>query len=164
MVNLIVACSLNNVIGSNNEIPWHISEDLKHFKEKTLNQCVIMGRKTFESIGRPLPGRENIVITSKENYRKKDCIITTDSLEKAIKKSNHLKEIFIIGGERVYKEALELGIVKKIYLTKINKEVSGDRFFHPPEKGFKVVSRNNVDVEGYNLDFIEIENEKYSIK
>jgi len=160
MVNLIVACSSNNVIGSNNKIPWHISEDLKHFKEKTLNQCVIMGRKTFESIGRPLPGRENIVITSKKNYCKKDCIITTDSLEKAIRKSNHLKEIFIIGGEKVYKEALELGIVKKIYLTKINKEVSGDRFFYPPEKGFKVTSQNNIDVEGYNLDFIEIENEK----
>lgn len=149
MINLIVATSLNGVIGKNNKILWNIPDDLRYFKNKTLGSSIIMGRKTFESIGKPLPKRENIVITSNKNYRKKGVIVV-DSLEKAIRKCNHLNEIFIIGGQKVYEEALDLKVVEKIYQTLINKEIPGDRVFYPP-KEFKLISR--VDKTDKNYDF-----------
>jgi dihydrofolate reductase len=155
MINLIVATSKNGTIGKNNKIPWDIPEDLRYFKNRTLGSSIIMGRKTFESIGKPLPKRENIVITSNKNYRKKGVIVV-DSLEKAIKKSSHLNEIFIIGGERVYEEALNLEVVERIYQTKIHKEIPGDRFFYLP-KDFKLVSKEDKTNENYDFSYLVLE-------
>jgi dihydrofolate reductase len=155
MINLIVATSKNGTIGKNNKIPWDIPDDLRYFKKKTLGSSIIMGRKTFESIGKPLPKRENIVITSNENYRKKGVIVV-NSLEKAIKKANHLNEIFIIGGQKVYEEALNLKVVEKIYQTKIHKEIPGDRFFYPP-KEFKLTSSVYETDENYDFSYLVLE-------
>ena len=129
MVSIIVAKSTNNAIGFDNQIPWKLPEDLKRFKEITMNSTVIMGRKTYESIGRPLPGRINIVISRNLNQFKEDNIMLVDSLDKAILKSPSNKPIFIIGGEQIYKQALDKGIVDCVYITNVEMDVEGDAFF-----------------------------------
>lgn len=117
MVSLIVAKSRNNAIGKNEKIPWNIKEDLLYFRKLTLNSTVIMGRKTYESIGHPLDNRVNIVISNTKKY-KGDNLYTFYSLKDAINFANGLnKEIYIIGGERLYKEAIEL--VDKMYITEV---------------------------------------------
>lgn len=128
-ISIIVAAAKNNVIGLNNRIPWYIPEDLRHFKDVTRFKCVIMGRKTFESIGKPLPTRTNIVITSNIEWSNTPNLFFVSSLEEALKvaeKYNRRKfdEIFIIGGVKLYEEALP--ITNTIYLTRINRDVEGD--------------------------------------
>lgn len=128
-ISIIVAMALNRVIGINNTLPWKLPEDLKHFKSLTLGNILVIGRKTFESIGRPLPGRETIVVTRQENY-KQDGIKTACSLEQAIKTAQRLsqdKEIFIAGGAEIYQQSLNLA--DTIYLTLIEKEFLGDTYF-----------------------------------
>lgn len=119
--------SQNFVIGVNNSLPWKLPEDLKHFKNLTLGKSLVMGRKTFESIGRPLPGRENIVVTRQDSYFIKEGVKITNSIEDAIKIAQG--EIFIAGGAQIYKEALDLGLVNIIYLTLIQKDFLGDTYF-----------------------------------
>lgn len=132
MISLIAAVSNNNVIGKNNDIPWKISDDLKRFKTITSGHHIIMGRKTFESLdSKPLPNRINIIVTNNKNYKSPTSIIICNSLCKAIAKAENDKEIFIIGGGQIYKEALEYA--DKIYLTKVFVDVDGDTFF--PELG-----------------------------
>jgi dihydrofolate reductase len=116
------------VIGVNNRLPWHIPEDFRWFKKYTIGHPVIMGRKTFESIGKPLPGRKNFVITRQLDYRAPGAFICR-SLEGAIEKSSGStkNEIFIIGGESIYKDALKL--TNRIYLTLIHKDYRGDSYF-----------------------------------
>lgn len=126
VISLIVAMSNNRVIGKDNKMLWHLPNDFKYFKEKTLNKPVIMGRKTFESIGRPLPNRQNIVITSDSSYSA-DGIIVVDSLEKALDITCDEKEVFIIGGGQIYKQSLN--IVDKLYLTIVDTEIDGDAYF-----------------------------------
>ncbi len=128
MVSLIVAKSRNNAIGKNEKIPWNIKEDLLYFRKLTLNSAVIMGRKTYESIGHPLDNRVNIVISNTKKY-KGDNLYTFYSLKDAINFANGLnKEIYIIGGERLYKEAIEL--VDKMYITEVFIDVrDADAFF-----------------------------------
>ena len=127
-ISHIVAVSENNIIGTKGELPWNIPEDMEFFRNKTKGGAIIMGRKTFESVGHPLPHRLNVVITRKKNYVAHKVIIT-DSIEKAIEicKSHTDKygdEIFIIGGGEVYKQSLNL--VDRIYLTRIHKSFDGD--------------------------------------
>ena len=123
MIGLIVARSLNNVIGKDNKIPWNIKGEQKQFKELTTQNTIIMGRKTYEDIGHPLPNRKNIVISKTTNY---PDVITVDSLEKAIELSEG--NIFIIGGYNLFKEAIP--IVDIMYITEINLTVeNGDIFF-----------------------------------
>ena len=144
-INLIVAISLNHCIGKNGGIPFHSSKDLKHFKEITMGNVLIMGRRTFESLPpSKLPGRDKIVISSNPYYKpvlpNGEKVVVVPSLEEAIKLYNawHFhegglkpcKSLFIIGGGMVYKEALDKGLVDRIYLTIINQEVQdGDTFF-----------------------------------
>lgn len=123
-LHLIAAVARNRVIGYNGQIPWNIPEDLQHFKELTMGYTVIMGRRTFESIGRPLPGRENIVVTSTINDIL-GCKIAR-SLTEAIGLTDS-KKIFIIGGEQLYKEALPLA--DYLDLTLVDIEPAGDTFF-----------------------------------
>jgi len=132
-IAIIVAVAKNGVIGSNNNLPWHLPDDLRHFKQITLNKPVIMGRKTWQSLGKPLPKRLNIVLSS-QDIDNAD-IITCSNLNHAIdyadnwlkQQNDNLNEIMIIGGANVYQQALPLA--HKIYLTKILIEAKGDTFF-----------------------------------
>ncbi len=136
--SLIVAMADNNCIGRNNQMPWHISEDLKRFKTLTMRHPVIMGRKTFESIlgylNKPLPNRESIIVTRKSNILyPNEPVHQASTIEQAIEIAaniaikQNLEEIFIIGGGQIYKQSLPLA--HKIYLTKVHREVGGDAFF-----------------------------------
>ncbi len=130
-VALIVAAAANNVIGRDNQLPWHLPQDLKYFKAITLGKPIIMGRKTYESIGRPLPGRTNIVITRNPQWRAADGVLVVSSLEQALTQAELLvaadDEVMIIGGAALYRAALSQ--VERIYLTRIGVEVEGDAWF-----------------------------------
>lgn len=128
-LSLIVATSINNAIGKSNQLLWHLPADLKFFKSTTMGCPVIMGRKTFQSIGRVLPGRKNIVITRDKtfNTNKEFDIVVESSLDTAIKHLNNEKEVFIIGGGEIYKQSLPL--VNTIYKTLVDIELEGDTYF-----------------------------------
>lgn len=129
-VSSIVAFSDNNVIGIDNELPWHLPNDLKFFKRTTSNHTIIMGRKTFESIGRPLPNRENIVITRNPEF-KADGIRCFDSLLMAIEycESKAKDEVFFIGGAQIYKECIPL--TDKLYITRVHTKIENGTAFFP---------------------------------
>ena len=125
-VSLIVAMANNRVIGINNTLPWHLPADLKHFKALTMGHHILMGRKTYESIGKPLPGRTSVVITRNPNYIANGVTIT-HTLEDAIAMCGDDSEIFIIGGAELYCQAIQLA--DRIYLTEIELEITGDAHF-----------------------------------
>lgn len=125
-ISLIVAMSENYVIGNEGKMPWNIPNELQRFKALTTNKSVIMGRKTFNSIGNALPNRKNIVISRQKNIEVKDGILVS-SLKEALELCNDEKEVFIIGGGEIYKQCI--GIADKIYLTVIHKEFHGDTLF-----------------------------------
>lgn len=128
LLSLIVAASTNNAIGKNNQLLWHLPKDLKFFKNTTWGMVVLMGRKTFESVNKPLPGRVNIVITSSPDW-KADGVWIAKDLDDAIAqaKTTNCKEIFIIGGGEIYKQTMPLA--DKIYMTRVHKQIEGDTFF-----------------------------------
>lgn len=122
MFSIIVAIGKNNEIGKNNQLLWHIPEDLKKFKGITQGKTVVMGRNTFKSIGKILPNRNNIVLSKNlQNISNKKNLEIYDNFSKIIKKyKNSVEEVFIIGGAQIYKKALELGIVEKLYISHID--------------------------------------------
>ena len=124
MFSIIVAIGNNNEIGKNNKLLWHIPEDLKKFKEITQGKTVVMGRNTFESIGKPLPNRHNIVFSKNSKLFSNNCnekLEIYDDFSKIVKKyRNSDEEVFIIGGAQIYKKALESGIVEKLYISHID--------------------------------------------
>lgn len=124
-VILIVAMAQNRTIGKDGKIPWHISQELKLFKKITIGHTLIMGRKTYESIGRPLPERKNIVVTRNANFQAEGCYIYTD-LNQAIEEHKD-ERIFVIGGAQIFKQCLDLA--DEIYLTVVQKEFNGDVAF-----------------------------------
>jgi len=134
LISLIVAHSSNRVIGVDGQLPWHIPDDLKYFKAITIGKPIIMGRKTFDSIGKPLPGRLNIIITKNIDLTIEECVVV-NNLEAAITEAkNYFKtqdteqeEIFIIGGAQIFKQSMEF--VNKIYITEVHAEYAGDVFF-----------------------------------
>ena len=128
MISLIVATSENNVIGKDNQLLWHLPNDLKFFKNTTWGGVVIMGRKTFESVNKPLPGRINIVITKQANWTA-DHVQVASSVEDALQQAaaTHCKELFVIGGGEIYKECLDKA--HRIYLTRVHVTLEGDTFF-----------------------------------
>ena len=126
MLSIIVAVGESNVIGKDNQLIWHLPRDLKHFKETTTGHYIIMGRKTFESNGRPLPNRTNVIITRDKDYNAEGCIVV-HSLEEAINLAKDDPEPFIIGGGVIYEIAMPL--VDRIYLTQIYHKFDGDTFF-----------------------------------
>ena len=163
-VSIIVAVSQNGVIGKNNDLIWRLPKDMAFFKEKTNGHHVIMGRKNFESIPhkyRPLPNRENIIITRNPNYIAKGCIIV-HSIKEALKicRKNQESEPFIIGGGEIYKEALEQDLVDRVYLTRINYSFKGDTFFSDLDNSWKEIDRkcNPIDNKhAYSYDFITLD-------
>ncbi len=130
MLSLIVAADRNNVIGKDNALIWHLPNDLRYFKEKTTGHAIIMGRRTFESVGKPLPNRRNIIITRNPGFKAEGCEVVT-SLEAAMALVNPQDENFIVGGEEIYRQALPLA--DRVYLTRIDHAFEGDRHF--PELG-----------------------------
>jgi dihydrofolate reductase len=126
MVSLIAAVSENGVIGVDNKLPWYIPDDLKRFKKLTSGNVVIMGRKTYDSIGKPLPNRMNIVISRNKDLVIPGCLVV-DSMVKAIRKAGTEDNIFIIGGGEIYNQGMVFA--ERIYLTKIHQEVEGDTTF-----------------------------------
>jgi len=150
-ISLIVAMATNQAIGLNNKMPWHLSADLKKFKEITMGSPVLMGRKTHESIGRILPGRTNIIISRNHGYQKEGCLVVNDisaALEKASKTS---EELFVIGGFDLYKATLPLA--DALYLTLINKVFDGDTFF-PDFNRDEWLEIERIDInDDVNVDF-----------
>jgi dihydrofolate reductase len=128
LVSFVVAASTNNAIGKNNQLMWSLPNDMKFFKNVTWAMPVLMGRKTFESLGKPLQGRLNIVITRKTDWQPEGAVVV-HSLQDAIKAAiaGDYKEAFIIGGGEIFKEAMP--VADKIYLTRVDAELDGDAFF-----------------------------------
>lgn len=129
---ILVAADEGGVIGKDNRLLWKQPKDLKRFKEMTLGYPVVMGRKTHESIGKPLPGRENIILTRNPNYKKEGCI-SAIGIENILQtyKNSETDHVFVVGGEEIYK--LFLPHTSKIFLTRIHTTLSGDAFFSVPE-------------------------------
>lgn len=159
----IVAASANRVIGRDGSLPWHLPEDLKFFKQKTLNHAIIMGRKTFSSIKHPLPKRLNIVITRQTDFHPLGVEVfphlkgAINYCEQEQKKSTWLwgDEVFIVGGGEIYTQSLPL--VDRIYLTQIHQKFSGDTFYPPiNETHFKEISRSDRN-EPLPYSFITLE-------
>ena len=143
MLNLIVAKAKDNAIGKNGKIPWNIPEELQYFKEITVNSVVIMGRKTYESIGHPLSQRINIVISNTKKYSGENLYIVS-SLNDALELANRYdKEVFIIGGERLYKETMD--IVDRMYITEVFIDVKEADTFFPA-----------IDNSKYDIDYGKI--------
>src|SRR5881394_112681 len=130
----IAAMSLNRVIGAGNKIPWHLPEDFKWFKQLTTGNVVVMGRKTFESIGKPLPNRETIVLSRSQFFH--PGVRTISDLSK-IDLANETREVFIVGGAQVYAQAMQL--CSDLYLTVVKREVEGDAFFPAFEDRFELI-------------------------
>lgn len=123
-ISMIVAMSKNRVIGKDNVMPWHLSDDLKNFKKITMGKTIIMGRRTYDSIGKALPGRKNVILS--RNLKDKD-ILVFDNLENALVDVGNEEEIFIIGGQDIYSQTINKA--NKLYLTTINDDIEGDKFF-----------------------------------
>lgn len=133
-VSIIVATSLNHAIGKDNQLLWHLPADLKFFKNTTMGCPVIMGRKTFQSIGRTLPGRQNVVITRDKTFNSDNQFDLTvvGSIDEALVKLHSEKEVFIIGGGEIYKQSIDS--VDTIYLTLVNTSIDGDVYFPEIDK------------------------------
>ncbi|OGT22078.1 MAG: hypothetical protein A3C55_03540 [Gammaproteobacteria bacterium RIFCSPHIGHO2_02_FULL_42_13] len=128
---IVAAIAKNNVIGCKNRLPWYLPADLAHFKRLTLHKSIIMGRKTYESIGHPLPQRDNIVVTSNQNYQAPGCKIL-HSLQTAIDSADS-GDVMVIGGKSLYEQALP--IASKMYITRIDVEIDGDVTFPEFDRG-----------------------------
>ncbi|KGR78620.1 dihydrofolate reductase [Ureibacillus sinduriensis] len=152
MISLIVAHDKNRVIGHDNKMPWHLPGELQYFKEQTMGKPMIMGRKTFDSIGRPLPGRRNIVITRNGDYQAHGIEVAT-SLEEALKLAGTEKEVMIIGGEQIFRMALP--IADRLYITQIEHAFNGDTFFPIYGNEWKLISESEpVETpDGYSYTY-----------
>ena len=148
-VSMIVACGRDNAIGKGNAMPWHLPADLQYFKCTTLGKPIIMGRKTYESIGRPLPGRVNIVISRRVDWPAPDGVVVVSSVEQAIERAREQspEEIMITGGEQIYRAAL--GFADRIYKTEIDIEVEGADAHFPELSAneWREVSRQQGEAE-----------------
>ena len=164
IVSIIVAASTNNVIGKDNDLIWHMPNDMRFFKEKTQGRHVIMGRKNFESIPhkfRPLPNRTNVIITRNINYKSEDALVV-NSLEDAIEisRENNEVESFVIGGGEIYKLALERNLIDKIYLTRIHHNFEGDTYFPELSNMWVVTNREDCykdDRHAYDYSYLTLE-------
>ncbi|SHL06058.1 dihydrofolate reductase [Fibrobacter sp. UWEL] len=149
LISAIVAISENNVIGRDGHLPWHLSADLKRFKAITTGHSIVLGRKNYDDIGRPLPNRTNYVLTRNASFEAPGCIVC-NSLDAAIKAAEVAgeTECFIIGGAAVYGEAMPL--VKKLYVTRVLAQVQGDVFFPDWGEGWRKVSEEHFGIDEKN--------------
>ncbi len=156
---MIAAVAENLAIGKDNQLLWHLPEDLKRFKKITLGHPVIMGKNTYESIGKPLSGRTNIIISDVIAYKAPGCIVV-NSFEDAIKegKEHDKNKIFIIGGGMVYKQGIK--IADKLYITLVKGNFQADIFFPEYSNFTKVISRKEGKSGKYKYTFLELEKNK----
>ena len=161
MITVIAAIATNNALGKDNDLIWHLPADLKRFKKVTTGHYIVMGRNTFESIGRPLPNRTTIIITRNKNYFKEGCLIA-NSLEQAIEMSKEEAQVFIIGGAQIYKETIAKNLAQQLDITLVHKDFEADVYF--PEidsKIWKEVVRENFEADEKNkLDYSFISYQK----
>jgi len=149
-LSLIVAMATNRTIGINKQMPWHLSADLKQFKKITMGHPIIMGRKTFESIGRPLPGRQNIVISRDISYQQDGCLVFND-LDAAVQHCADQEEVFVIGGATLYAVTLERA--DRLYITQINQAFEGDTWFPEIDAAdWREVKREDINDDA-SVDF-----------
>jgi dihydrofolate reductase len=155
-LSLIVAMDENRLIGSNNQLPWHLPADLAFFKRTTMGKPIIMGRKTFESIGRPLPGRRNIVVTRNPEFTAAGCDIAGD-IDAALAICSADEEVMLIGGASLYEQAIKQTAV--MYITRIHHSFSGDTWFPEfNESDWKLTERQDIaadDANQYAYSFVK---------
>ena len=157
-LNLIVAVARNGVIGRGGALPWHLSEDLRHFKRTTLGHPIVMGRRTWESIGRPLPGRRSIVLTRNPRWSAPGCE-RAESLAQALAMCEGAAEVFVIGGAALFAEALPLA--QRVFLTEIDADFEGDTFFPPIDRSaWRETSREHLAPapgRPFGIDFVTLQ-------
>ncbi len=150
MITLIAAIAKNNALGKDNDLIWHLPADLKRFKKVTTGHFILMGRNTFESIGKPLPKRTTVIITRNNDYFKDGCLVT-NSIEDAIALAKDEEEVFLIGGAQIYKQAMIDGLVDKLDITHVHKEFEADVFFPVIDTSiWKEVSREDFKADEKN--------------
>jgi len=154
MISLVVAMAENHVIGINNTLPWHLPEDLKHFKAMTLGKPVVMGRKTWDSIGRPLPGRRNIVVTRNADWSA-DGAEVAHSLDAALALAGGVEEICVIGGAELYRQAIDAA--DRLLVTEVGLTVAGDAFFPVIDRSRwqETARESNQREDGLSYAFVE---------
>jgi len=158
-ISIIVAAALNGAIGKDNALLWHLPDDLKRFKQRTIGHHILMGRKTFDAIGKPLPGRINIIVSGSKRSFPEGCVVVKDIREGlAIAEKAGEIELFIIGGGKIYEAALP--IADTIYLTKVNTVIEdADTFFYLPEEGWEVATadmHDRDDKHPFEFEFIDL--------
>jgi dihydrofolate reductase len=157
LISQVVAMAENRVIGRDNALPWHLPADLAHFKRVTMGKPIVMGRKAFEAIGRPLPGRHNIVMTRNPSYTASGCSVV-HSLEQAIAAAGAVEEIAVIGGEDIYQ--LFLPITDLIHLTVVHTELDGDTWYPAlDESAWRTISQDERpadDKNPYRMTFTQL--------
>jgi len=152
-LSIIAAMDRNRLIGADNQLPWHLPADLHFFKRTTLGKPILMGRKTFDSIGRPLPGRRNVIISRNPNYQAAGCDVV-HSIEEALKLVRESEEVMLIGGATLYEQALPLA--QRLYLTLIDAEFEGDAWFpnYPQLGNWQEISHEKQQADEKNrLDY-----------
>lgn len=153
ILSVIAAMARNRIIGVNNTLPWRLPEDLKHFKALTMGHPIIMGRKTFESIGKPLPGRSTVIVTRDSGYRVEGCLSAT-SIDAAIAACAGEPEIFFVGGAELYAQVLPRA--DRLYLTEIQADYAGDAWFPAFDRdAWQETARDcRVNPDGLRYDFV----------
>ena len=150
MITVIAAIAKNYALGKDNDLIWHLPADLKRFKKVTSGHYILMGRNTYESIGRPLPNRTTIIITRNKNYFKEGCLIA-NSLEEAVEMAKEEAQVFIIGGAQIYKETIAKDLAEQLDITLVHNEFEADVYF--PEidtKIWKEVAREDFKADEKN--------------
>ncbi len=148
IISIIVAMDDNGVIGAGGTLPWHLSSDLKHFKSITMGKPIIMGRKTYESIGRPLPGRENIIVTHNRDFQAQACTVL-HSLDAVYAHCGDSNEIIVMGGADLYKQTFDKA--SRIYMTEVHTDVDGDVIFPLfDRKQWKEIEREDFKADEKN--------------
>lgn len=155
ILSLVVAHADNRIIGKDNDMPWHLPADLAYFKQTTLGKPIVMGRKTYESIGRPLPGRKNIVISRDENYQA-NGVISVTSVEQALVEAGDVDEVMVIGGGAIYQHCISAA--QRLYITHIKASIEGDTAFpeYDLDNDWVKTKSNKIksdDKNKYDLDF-----------
>ena len=150
MITIIAAIANNNALGKDNDLIWHLPADLKRFKKVTSGHHILMGRNTFESIGKPLPNRTSVIITRNNDYFKDGCLVA-NSIEEAIEMSNKDSDVFIIGGAQIYKQAIQKGLVDQLDITIVHHNFEADVFFPTIDLDvWKEISREDCKADEKN--------------
>jgi dihydrofolate reductase len=153
-LSIIAAVARNRTIGRDNALPWHLPEDLKHFRALTMGHHIVMGRKTYESLGRLLPGRTTVIVTRNPGYRVEGAVVVT-SLQQALEACRGEPEVFIIGGAELYRQALP--VADRLYMTEIEADFEGDVHFPelPPSTWHEVSRESRVSADGLPFSYVE---------